>query len=594
VKTSGVMIAALVAALGCSNKKSTSAGTPDAAAAAAAPAPAPAEKAPAAPAATAEGGAVSGLKEVTECPKSLGGTEEVARTIKKECGPVRVTSSYYIDGSLTLEAGAVLQFDEGTELAVGYAKPSKIITKGTAADPVILTASGDKVPGFWKGVWIFAKGNRSRLEGVVVEYAGSDRGAILVEATDVAVKGVTVREAKEIGLKLDDRGALTELDGSTFEKAGTYALSLPASALGGLGETNKLEAEAVIQVRGGPVEKSAKWRPLGAPYLFTGDTSIEGKGTRAVVEVMPGTELRFADEAELAVGYSSAGGLVAVGTAEKPILFTSGGEKRAGAWPGVHVYNHGEAKIEHAVFEHGGKVEDRAVVTGSGKAVLSVKSSTFKDNRAALVIDDVVKLQAYEGNKHSGSEKRTLHVSPSQLSAVGAGNTYEGEGERIEVRGGEVKESGTWTPQAVATEVTGDVNVDGRAVLTLSPGVDLRFREGASFSVGYSEQAGLKAVGTAEQPIKLRGVREEAGGWEGVVLYNNARDTVLEHVEVSHTGGKAGVYAHPNATATIKNLTCVKCAVAALTYECNAKLTASDVKAGEATPEAEKKPEGCQ
>ncbi|HEY8375152.1 MAG TPA: hypothetical protein VIK91_01630, partial [Nannocystis sp.] len=51
-------------------------------------------------------------RQVTACPRSLGGTETgVDRVISRDCGPVEVVEDYRFDGgTLTLEAGAILQF----------------------------------------------------------------------------------------------------------------------------------------------------------------------------------------------------------------------------------------------------------------------------------------------------------------------------------------------------------------------------------------------------------------------------------------------------------------------------------------------------
>src|SRR5690242_6249870 len=51
---------------------------------------------------------------ITECPKSLGGSEKQHRVISKDCGVVPVTEDLAIDGgSLILEAGASLAFKDG-------------------------------------------------------------------------------------------------------------------------------------------------------------------------------------------------------------------------------------------------------------------------------------------------------------------------------------------------------------------------------------------------------------------------------------------------------------------------------------------------
>jgi hypothetical protein len=590
-----IALCAGIAALAFACKKGPTTATLDAGSTAAVATPPPATgTAPATPPpATAAGGEVGSLPAVNDCPKSLGGNEEVARTIKKECGPITVTSSYYVDGSLTLEAGAQLKFQDGAELAVGYSKPAKLMVKGTAEDPVILTAAGDAVPGSWKGVRLYAKADRSQLVGLVIEHAGDDRGALFIGAEDVVVKGGAVRSAKEIGLFIDNQGSVSELSGVTFEKTGGPALSVTAGTVGGLGAGNTFEAGAFIEVRGGEVQKSTKWQNPGAPLQVTQDLYVQGKNNvRAVLEIQPGVELRFGDGVEMAVGYASAGSVTAVGTAEQPVTFTSSSEKAPGAWPGLMVYRQGEGKFENVVFEAGGDDENRAALWVQAEAALTVKGATFKGNRTGLSAERGARLKGVSASSFEGSEKKAMSIAPNELGMVAADNKF-GENERIEILGGEVETSQTWNALPAVLEVQQDVQVSKRSTLTLAPGLELRFRDGAELGVGYTDESSLKAVGTAEAPIKLRGAREESGAWTGVVVYSMARDVVLEHVMVAHTGGDAGVNVRGDATVKATDVSCEKCAGGVLKWECPSKVTAAEIKAGEGTPAAEIKPEGC-
>src|SRR5690348_1219545 len=111
--------------------------------------------------ATAAGEGVGDLPAVADCPKSLAGQEKVARTIKKECGPVVVTDNYTVDGTLTLEAGAVLKFKPGAKLDVGYYGPARLVVKGTKEAPVTFTSAGDAAAGEWAGVRLFEGAKRS-------------------------------------------------------------------------------------------------------------------------------------------------------------------------------------------------------------------------------------------------------------------------------------------------------------------------------------------------------------------------------------------------------------------------------------------------
>src|SRR5690606_35830423 len=62
--------------------------------------------------------------EVADCPAFLTGVEAKARTIASSCGPVRVRGQYRVDGgTLTLEPGVELRFEQNAVLEVGRDRP---------------------------------------------------------------------------------------------------------------------------------------------------------------------------------------------------------------------------------------------------------------------------------------------------------------------------------------------------------------------------------------------------------------------------------------------------------------------------------------
>lgn len=314
-----------------------------------------------------------------DCPKALFGVEDSARTIRKDCGPIEVTASYLVDASLTLEAGAVLKFREGAELGVGWSKPARLIVQGTEREPVVLTSAVHD--GAWKGLHPHRSAARPEINGLVVENAGGGKGAVVVEAEAVTLRGSTVRNVRGVGIFVDGAGRLADLSGNTFEKAGPVAISVPPDALGGLGP-NRFDADAFVQVRGGTVESDARWPSLGAPYVFAENVRIEGKNGRATVEIGAGAELRFRAGVGLDVGGGSDGALVVAGTAERPVVFTAADEPKPGAWRGIGVHGKASVRIAGARFAFAGSDDKGAIRVEGGTA--AVTGSAFADDRRAL------------------------------------------------------------------------------------------------------------------------------------------------------------------------------------------------------------------
>ncbi|HEY0194731.1 MAG TPA: hypothetical protein VGC42_26645 [Kofleriaceae bacterium] len=537
--------------------------------------------APASPIPTAEGGAIADLPVVSDCPKSLGGAEAVARTIKKECGPVIVTKEYDVNGSLTLEAGAVLKFQDGADLEVGYNGAAKLIIKGTAQDPVLLTSAGDAAPGAWPGVRLYEHAARSQLAGVIIENAGGDKGALFVDAADVTLTGSTIRNAKDIGLKVDHRGTFAKMADNTFDRAGKLAVSIYPEAVGGLG-SNKLDAGAVVQIEPGHVTDSAKWQNPGAPYQLIGEIDVDGKNGRATLEITAGTELHGKD-AELDIGYSSEATLVVSGTADKPVVFTAAEDKTPGAWHGIWIYGKGEAKIANATIAYaGGGAEDRGALMMEG-GVASITGVTFDQNKRGVNIKGEPALKAFDHNKLSASAGPALEIVADQIGGLGTGNTFDKDA-HIQVTRGKIQHTAVWQPQGVPYEVTQELTIDDKVVLTLSPGVELAFATDQQLSVGYSSDGTLKASGTADKPITLRPLRDDVT-WKGVWFYEHAAASELAHVQISSTSGDAAIQVEHNASVKLSDITGTRCAGAVVTSKCGATLTTSAIKAVGGTAE---------
>lgn len=539
---------------------------------------------------TANAEAPLATQTITECPKALSGADKVNRVIKKECGTVPVTGDYSIDGgTLTLEAGATLAFAEGTGLSIGYYSTAKLIVQGTKDAPVTFTTSGDKAAGFWKGVGIYSHAARSVIDGLVIEYAGGDaNGALYIDATDVTVKGSTIRASKQSALTTSTTGALTELSGNTFADIGVPAtIAVNPLASGSVGPTNQFPANGYIKVLNGKISKPITWNAK-APYAVLDRIGIDGAdGARASLELAPGTTVMFDADSGFDVGYYAEAAVKAVGTKDAPIKLTAIETKEAGGWDHVGVYEHADATFENVVFEFGGADANKAVLSVTKPKAISIKNCTFKsDKRGVQFETDDVGVTAFEGNVFDATTD-AIALGPKVMGKIGA-TTYP-DGAKLSLKGGKIDVDTTWKAQAAQIEVKGAIAID-KARLTIEAGTKLVFGDDGVFEVGYYDTAGLQLLGTADKPIELRGSRDEESGWKGIHLYDHARANIVKHVVIHDAGEAAGVIADANAELAVEDYTCDKCKAAALSSACGAKVTATNVKAAGGTPKGEIKP----
>jgi hypothetical protein len=557
--------------------------------AAAADPPVPRSGAAAGPGTPVSGGEELSAAVITECPRTLGGTESVNRVIAGSCGPIEVTEDYHVNnGSLTLEAGATLRFREGAALQIGYNDSARLIVRGTDAAPVVFTAAGERVPGAWPGLRLHEHADRSAIDHLVVEYAGAGGSeAVSVDAQDVVLIGTTVRDAKGVGVGFGRHGTVAHFGANVFERIGGWPISLGPAAVDGIDGVSRLPAGSVVHVYGGTIEDHATWRSVGAPYLVTEDVRIDGaSGERALLTVDQGVEVRLSPEAHILVGYAQPGALQTHGTEAAPVIFTGAGAGER--WPWLRVYAAGEGLFAGTVFEHGGAPDSPGVVRVEG--AVSLTGCTFRDDVGGLLSKSPrAKIKLLDESVFDGTDRFALLVYPQQLGNLGAANRY-GARDVIEVLGGTVEETITWRAQRTLVSVLGDLRVDGRAVLTVESGSRIAMKDGTQILVGDRDQAALRLAGTADRPIEISGVRDEAASWGGVRLLDASRDSVIEHVRLRNCGESGGVVVEGEATASVNELTCARCAGPVLALSCGPGVQVSAIHADEGTPHTVEKP----
>jgi hypothetical protein len=539
------------------------------------------------------GGASNTAPTASDCPKELRGSETVNRLLPKGC-TTTVIDDYHVNGAqLTIEPGVTVRFRDGATLNVGYSDSAKLIVKGTPDAPVTFTPAGDKVPGVWGGVRLYQHADRSSLDHLVMEFAGKDGAeALKVDADDVVITGSTLRGAKGVGIGIGQHGSLAKFSGNTFEDIAKFPVSLGATAVGGLEEGNRFPPGSLIQIYGGTITGSVRWGHVGIPYYVSEDIHVEGDGgARGTLEITSGVEVRMGSSARVIVGYSTSASLKVTGKPDAPVRFTAyEADKKPGAWGSVRIYANGEGTIDNAVFEYGG-AGDQGALQFDGEGAGTVTGTSFTNNTWGASFGDRSKLKLFDKNVFEGNEKAAVFLYPVQFAALGAGNKY-GVKERIQLKGGRVDGTVTWHAQGAPVEVIEDVSVDGRAVLTIEAGSTFLQKDGTSWGVGYSDNATLKLLGTADKPIRFAGLRDEPGSWYGIWLGANSRDSVIDNVVVRDAGQQdsPGVKIEGSASAKVTRLACEKCAGPAISWQCQSKVMLADVRATEGTKKAEAKP----
>ncbi|MBP7149002.1 MAG: right-handed parallel beta-helix repeat-containing protein [Acidobacteria bacterium] len=348
-------------------------------------------------------------------------------------------------------------------------------------------------------------------------------------------------------------------------------------------------AGAVLQVLSDTganlLSEDATWTTNAGPYELVSDLYIYGTdGADGVTTLTldPGVELRFPAASRLYIGGVNAGqnpgALVADGTvgpgAPDRILFTSSAPSPApGAWVGIELRNRTmpSTRFKHVEFAYGGVggstgvvsansdlantlTIDDALFTSSGnfdiyatQGRLNVLNSTLR----SLYYSSNLPRVTWEGNTFENWGARTSRVSTADVPELSHGNTFNPvTGAFVEVLAdlaGAVAVPASWGPEPGPYHPTGDLFIHGTAgnpaVLTLEPGVTLRFASGRRLYVGGGtaatpgELVADGTVGGGAWTINLTSAQPvpNVADWNGILVRTGGRAT-LRHVQASWVG----------------------------------------------------------
>jgi len=279
-------------------------------------------------------------------------------------------------------------------------------------------------------------------------------------------------------------------------------------------------------------------------YIVTGSITI---GNNATLTIEPGTSVKFNSNMEIDVASSGFGTIKALGTAEKPILFTSNAtNKTKGDWFGFWLYEGSNGcEFAYCTFEYGaGYSETQGVMNLRSDVEASFDHCTFKNNNGyGIQLNSSASFSSFNYNNFSDNTNKGVDIYANYVSTMGINNTYDSE---ILVEGDHVVENGdvNWKNQGTTLLVNDDIEVGSTSgtKLIIEAGIRLAFMKNAELGVAYaSNTTGLiVANGTTEKPIVFTSASNYPGkgDWDGIWFYTNtANGNSFDHCVIEYGGG---------------------------------------------------------
>jgi len=248
--------------------------------------------------------------------------------------------------TVTIQPGATIFMDKGVSITVSNTGSyATFIAKGTV-DSLITFKSSSSSPqkGDWD--WIMFK---SGAVDCILEYCdikdgagNSSWGMIDVEGNAlISVKNCILSNFDNYGVEAEDDNGFVEFTNNTLSKTSGNIMNIKGKHIHTIGKGNifNVDANSGIVVTGSSssynyITESVTWLKQNCPYIIEDEIQIKNNAT---LSLEAGCVLKFLDDVKIQVGTTTEyGKLLAVGSSENPIIFTSASPSpQNGDWFGI-------------------------------------------------------------------------------------------------------------------------------------------------------------------------------------------------------------------------------------------------------------------
>lgn len=277
-------------------------------------------------------------------------TEDITVPTVFENQTYTICTDIDITSELTIMPGAVIIMCAGS--AIEVTSTGFIKAEGTANLPIVFKGLTE-TKGFWQGIAIKSTNPNNSFNYVTIKDAGTywawENSNVYLSGS-LALNNSTISNSNDVGLYVDNNGALSSFSSNTFSN-NTTGLNLKVSQvknLDGASDYNMNNTNNYIYVRGGSITTDATWQKLNTPMLVYEFDCAAG------LTLNPGVNIQM-EAGSYGIRVLSTGYLNCEGTATDPIHIV-GKYSSPGYWAGIKIKsNNPNNKFNYVRVQDGGQ-----------------------------------------------------------------------------------------------------------------------------------------------------------------------------------------------------------------------------------------------
>ncbi len=279
----------------------------------------------------------------------------------------------------------------------------------------------------------------------------------------------------------------------------------------------------------GNITANETWEPSGNPHIVKSNISVENNAT---LTIKPGCIVRFDVGTDLYCGYNGAGAIVAKGTADSLITFSSNvASPSPGDWEAIEIYKDAMSttSFEYCTIEYGGNSDSYGSFYIENFGLPMNNCTIRKSGSYGIRMTGDGFFKTFNSNIITECAKHPIYISPEYIRTIGTGNGFTGNTkDGILVGIGKVTTTGTWPDLAVPYEIEGNVSIEDNSntpTITIGPGATLKMQNAVEIQVGYNAPGGLIADGTVSRITFTSAVTPSAkGDWMCISFFDKSID----------------------------------------------------------------------